>query len=338
MNKSVELPLIEPVYRTFNFEAASSAVLKENQSIRNWYLNEIMMLQCSTRFLNGFTSPELFIVDLAPVCNPYLEKIKYELKYLGSGVHKVIRNLINDGYYVFFWGIDDYYFKGKSWYHEKHFPHDGLIIGYNMEEENYTVYAYDQNWLLRTFKTPKHSLTKAINSALSQNQFGHLYGIKPKKEIVSINIQRILESLKEYLKSSSEDFPSTNRYHIKGVDVHKYILLYLDKLYSGEISWDRMDRRIFRLIWNHKKVMLERIEIVEEELGLDKTISKSYKPLVKETENMRMLYASYNKRRRDSILLHIKEKLIYVYEKEIDLLTKLVEIMEDEHEKRDFVK
>ena len=58
----------------------------------------------------------------------------------------LIRSLIDNGYYVAFGGVDDYYMEGKSWYQEKHFDHDGLIVGYDQNDKTYTIYAYDQNW------------------------------------------------------------------------------------------------------------------------------------------------------------------------------------------------
>ncbi len=329
MKKSVELPLIEPVYRTFNFDSAGSAIAKDNPSIRNWYLNEVMNITCSTDFLKGcYTSPKLCVVNSVYEQNPHIIRIRYEIKYLGSGVHSVIRNLIDDGYYVFFWGLNDYYFKGKSWYHKRHFPHDGMITGYDTENDTYTVYAYDERWILQKFKTPKRALVKAIKSGLAQNHNGYFDAIKVKTEPVSLCSETICEKLKSYLNSSLEKYPPDKVETVLGIVVHEYLAMYLDKLFSGEIPYERMDRRICRLIWEHKKVMLERIIAVEKKLSLSDEISSKYKYLVKEAENMRMMYASFNHRRRNSLLMDIKSKLLYIYENEKKLLTQFVEIVE----------
>ncbi len=328
MKKCVELPLIEPVYRTFNYDSAGSAIAKDNLSIRNWYLNEVMITTCSRDFMKGYTSPKLWIVDSVYLQNPHVKRIRYEIKYLGAGIHSVIRNLINDGFYVFFWGLDDYYFKGKSWYHEKHFPHDGMITGYDTENDTYTVYAYDKRWILQKFKTPKRALVKAINSGLAQNHNGYLDAIKVKTEPVSLCPETICKKIKSYLDSSLEKYPPDKDGTVYGIAVHEYLTMYLDKLFSGEIPYERMDRRVFRFVWEHKKVMLERILAVEKELSLGNEISSKYKFLVKEAENMRMMYASFNHRRRDSLLMDIKNKLIYVHENEKNLLARFVEVAE----------
>ena len=51
MKKKVELPLIEPVYSTYHYQGSGSAILKDNPSIRNWFLNEKMLLSCDKGFL-----------------------------------------------------------------------------------------------------------------------------------------------------------------------------------------------------------------------------------------------------------------------------------------------
>ena len=91
-----------------------------------------------------------------------------------------------------------------------------------------------------------------------------------------------------------------------------------------------MDWRVFRVIWEHKKAMLERISLVEKTLGMDSTASEQYKFLVSEADTMRILYASHYMRRRDSVLPIIKKKLLALKEKEQELLTGLVEKMGEE--------
>ena len=75
-----------------------------------------------------------------------------------------------------------------------------------------------------------------------------------------------------------------------------------------------MDRRVFRLIWEHKKAMLERILLIEHHLKMDNETSEKYKPLVTEADTMRMLYASHHMKRRDSVLPGIQKKLLSMME------------------------
>ena len=66
---------------------------------------------------------------------------------------------------------------------------------------------------------------------------------------------------------------------------------------------------LFRLIWEHKKVMLERIQRIELELHNDSTVSSNYVSLVNEANTIRMLYASHHMKRRDSVLPIIHDNI-----------------------------
>ncbi len=68
--------------------------------------------------------------------DPCLEKICYPVRFLNGHLHSLIHNLVDAGYFVYFFGVDDYYVPGKSWYRERHFDHDGMIFGYDQENEN----------------------------------------------------------------------------------------------------------------------------------------------------------------------------------------------------------
>ena len=83
IKKKIELPLMEPIYSTYHY-APGSATLVNNPSIRNWYMNEIMILTCVRDFLNGLTTPQIDIVDSSWIANPYLDKIFYNTQHLNG--------------------------------------------------------------------------------------------------------------------------------------------------------------------------------------------------------------------------------------------------------------
>ena len=72
--KKIELPLVEPLYSTFHNQGVGTAILAENPSIRNWYLNQVMILTCTRKFLNGYTAPQIDIAEASWHINPYLDK------------------------------------------------------------------------------------------------------------------------------------------------------------------------------------------------------------------------------------------------------------------------
>lgn len=325
MSKRVELPLLEPLYSTYHHQGPGTAIIVNNPTIRNYYLNEIMNLSCSRRFLSGYTSPEITIANTFWSMNPYLERKSVATQFTKGYINPIIREMLDNGYYVAFSGVDDYYVEGKSRYKERHIGHDGLICGYDQEEKTYCIYAYDSNWIYQKFWTPQKAFNAGRVAMEKQGVFGGICGLKAKEEPVEFSPKTACSKIKGYLCSNLQDYPFDGEGLVYGVIVHEYIAEYITRLYRDEIPYERMDRRVFRLIWEHKKAMLERIILIEQSLHMDNEFSEKYKPLVAEAEAMRMLYALHRMKRRDSVLPIIQKKLLSLMKNEEELLIMLVE-------------
>ncbi len=324
MNKAVELPIVQPMYSARHSQGGGGAILKNNPSIRNWYLNRILILQCNRKFLKGFTSPELDIEESSWYDNPHLIKKWYETRYLKGYINPLIRELLSDGHYVVFGGVDDYYVPGKSWYRERHFAHDGLICGYDQTEKTYSLFAYDSRWIYRVFQTTQKGWNAGREAMFRKGTYGYLCSMKPQEEEVLLEPKTILVKLREYLDSSLEKYPLDGTGIVSGIVVQEYVAMYLDKLADGSIPYERMDRRVFRWIWEHKAVMAERLERVEQAVQMDSTISRQYGALVSQANTMRMLYAAHHMKRRDAVLPVLQKQLLTLRDEEERLLTEFV--------------
>lgn len=324
MNKRVELPLIEPIYKTYH-NGLFSAVIKNNPTIRNYYLNEVLILTCNRKFLSGYTTPEIDIKGCSFSSNLHLEQQWVHTEFLDGYVNHMIRKFLDKGYYVYFNGVDDFYVEGKSNYKKRHFPHDGTICGYDQNDKTFCMYAYDSNWMYNKFWTTQKSFNKGRKVMREQGVYSLICGIKPKDEIVEFDTKKVCETIAEYLDSDMDKYPEDGEGNVFGIVVHDYIAKYVDKLMDESIPYLRMDNRVLRIIWEQKKFMLERILRMEEELNLDDSISQRYEPLVSNADHIRMLYASHSMRRRDSVLPVIKEELMAIKNKEKELLSELLE-------------
>lgn len=324
MKKFVELPLVDPIYGTYHNQGNATAACAANPSIRNWYLNNVMNLTCERRFLRGYTTPEIDILNSDWVKNPHYERYWFHMRFLKGYTHKVIREFLDQGFYVVFNGIDDYYVDGKSFYKERHFKHDGMICGYNQEEKTYCIYAYDQKWIYQKFWTPQKSFEAGRKAMFKKGHYDLICGIKPKDVNVEIDCGLIIKNLKEYLDSSMEKYPQNEDGKVYGIVVHDYISMYLNRIYTGEVPRERIDHRILRLIWEHKRAMLERIEKVEEELKLGSKFSDEYKEVLAEADKMRMIYAAYHLRAKKSALLLVCEKILDIKNREKEILHEFI--------------
>lgn len=320
MHKIIELPLAEPMYSTYHFQGLCTAITTENPSVRNWVLNEAVLLTCHRSFLSGRMTPDIDVVQSHWPDNPYIERIYHPLRYVGGHINPIIRNLLDHGYYVYFEGVDDYYMKGKSWYHEKHFGHDGMICGYNREDKTYCIYAYDIHWIYRKFWTPQSCFDKGRDVIQKAGGYGEIYGIRVRPDQVEFSPKTVYEKLREYLDSTFEKYPVDGEGNVYGSLVHEYLAMYIGKLYDGSVPYDRMDRRVCRLLWEHKKVMLERIRTTEQALKLGDAYSKRYENIVSDSNTLRMQYASHHMKRRDSILPTIQKGILRLKSDEEEIL------------------
>lgn len=322
--KKIELPLTEPLYSTYHYQGTGTAALANNPSIRNWYLNQVMILTCTRKFLNGFTTPEIDIADSSWTANPYLDQKWFALQFLEGHTHFVIRKLLDAGYYVWFSGIDDYYIEGKTWYHERHLDHDGCICGYDQENKTYCIYSYDRNWIYRKFWVLQKSFDTGRKAMFREGQHGSLCGIKPMGYQITFSHEIACRMIAEYLDSDMEKYPEYSEGTVSGIVVHNYIAKYVDMLYDGSIPYEKMDWRVFRVIWEHKKVMLERITLIEDALSINHTISETYRSVVREADNCRILYAAHHMKQRNALLPTIRKKLLTLRNLEQELLNELL--------------
>ncbi len=310
MMKKIELPLVAPLCSTFHYQGVGMAIIKDNPLILHWYLNYVIMLTCTKKFLNGFTTPELTIAGSSFTCNPNLERVYYPMRFAQGYINAVIRQCLRNGYYVYFTGVDDYYIPGKTWYKERHFEHDGLICGYDAEKKSYCLYAYDKTWVYRKFWVPCEAWEKGRKAMAKKGVHGVICGVKPKMGDVEFIPIMAADKIKEYLRHDMKTYEANTGEDVAGVAVMYYILKYLEKLKDDTIPYERTDKRVFCLIRDHKALMLERIKKLEETLNIPVKTSHLYQEkILSEANTMHMLYASYNMRQKKSILDILQRKM-----------------------------
>ena len=331
MNEARLLRLSDPLYSTYHYQGISSSTYHSNPSVRNWFLNSVMHIYCTRRFLDGFTTPELTVLDSNFESNPYLDQIILPFERIKGRTGEVIRALIDSDIFAVFRGIDDYYIPGKSWYRERHFYHDGMICGYDMSDRTYYIHAYDSNWRYRVFKIPQTSFDAARRHSLAQGITGsYLCAIKVKNDTPEFSPSEVTRNLRRYMDSSIKKYPAEERGTVFGSAAHDYIVMYVRRIADGLIPYSRIDRRIFRLIWEHKRVMLERLERLESALGMDPSISLRYREIVNTSRVLHIEYASYCRRQRKELLPTISERLAQMADSERYLLDEMIKTSERE--------
>lgn len=329
MNKSKQLPFIVPDFATFHDTAIAEMAYIDKPHANAQLLNQRVELACGRAFLTGFSSPQVTIPDAKIYTFPGMHRHCVSMIYAYPFYREIIQKMIDAGSYIYLSSIDDYYIPQKSWYHEEHRLHDGILYGYDDCDDTYTLAAYDTNWVFRSFRIPQKALEESIHSALESGGNVRFIAVLVTEKEIELDILGILKKLKEYINADFSKYPLDGNNIIKGIVVYDFLDIYFGKLLDGGILHEKMDWRVLRIIWEYRVVMLKRLRAVEEKAQIDFSFSTAYEDLVQKTNRLRMLYAFYYKKKKDSLLLAVKDGLMELKMKEKDLLEQFIQKVEE---------
>ena len=315
---NIEFPFTQPWFATYH-DACIGVIVKNNPTSDNWFFNKAVQIHVKPKVLfadSGFAA-KINLYGCFNQAMPCLEQLWMQGRFLRNCVKDVIGLMLEQGYYVRFFGVDDYYIKGKSWYKERHFSHDGLICGVDNDTKEYIIAAYDSQWVFRAFRTSQAGFVRGYKAILDKGGSSTIVAARCLDVPIELNVPEIKAGLIAYLNAISE--PNEND-EVFGVAIIPYLVEYLNRLKTGEIPYERIDKRIFRLVWEHKNCMLARLKAVEAHCGLSDETSAAYAPIVKAADNIRFAYTKHCNKRSDALLDQIKDKLLEMTGKEVGVL------------------
>ncbi len=330
MAKSVSLPFEVPTFATTQGSVAASLAMTGHPTAAIQILNQTSSIACTRRFVRGFTAPQTVIPNNAIHNYRFMERYGVNFRHVYPYCMNIIKNMLDEGFYIYYTAVDDFYLPEKSWYGTRHLHHDGIICGYDDNIGTLSIAAYDINWIFRVISVPQKSFLQALRSSLDEKLYGNLLAYKVKNNtVIELNEKEMLKFLKEYMDSSFEKYPAEQEGEVRGIVVHDYLAMYIDKLGDGSIPYEKMDWRALRPVWEHKKCMLERIQAVENKNGWGNALSERYAPVVEKANRIRMMYAMYHKNHNDKLLDKIHDGLLSLAESDKELVGEFIDRLEE---------
>lgn len=328
MADCVQLPYAYPWFAYTHGSAAPCLAMREHPTAYNAILNQCATLSCSRRFLDGFTSPEVSIPRLNIHSFPCIERYGVSIRFAHAFSREIIKKMLDDGFYVNFGAVDDYFLPGKSWYGIRHMNHDGILCGYDDNDGTYSIAAYDSDWIFRLIRMPQDCFLEGLQYGVSQGWNGNLFAYRMRQDPIRPDERQMLRYLKAHLDADMDRFPLTERGNVEGIAVQGFLALYIEKLMDGSIPTDKMDWRALRPVWEHKKCMLDRLILLETLHGWEPEFSSRYRPLVDAANRNRMMYAVYHKNRRPELLENVRKGLLDGKAQEAIILRDIVRKLE----------
>lgn len=329
MADCVQLAYEYPWFAFTQGTAAPCIALRNHPTAYNAILNQCTTLSCTRRFLDGFTTPQVGIPRLNIHSFPCIERYGVALRFTHDRFREIVKKMLDEGFYIYFGGVDDYFLPGKSWYGIRHMSHDGILCGYDDNDGTYSVAAYDSDWVFRLIRIPQDCFREGLESGISQGWNGNLFAYRMRNGEIQPDEKQMLRYLKAHVDADMDHFPLTERGNVEGIAVQGFLALYIEKLMDGSIPADKMDWRVLRPVWEHKKCMLDRLIALEALHGWEPEFSSRYRPLVDAANRNRMMYAVYHKNRRPELLENVRKGLLDGKEQERAILCDFIRKTEE---------
>lgn len=323
----INLPVKMPLFTTFHNIASAGIVAKNNPMSDIWYYNNVIQWRCIE------PTDQYSKLDLA-VCRgsiwdiPFIDKTETNFRFIHKYIIEIIEEMIAENCYVLFSGVDDYFIENKTNYQKKHFSHDGLITGVDSEHRMLAMVAYDKNGIYRAFETSYDGFIKGVEYLCEDGEYGNLTTAELNSRTQCIlDISSIKKELKLYLDGYVEygSFTNIPITVVYGFPVYDSIILYIDRFLDGSLKIERLDQRIFRLLYEHKNCMWLRIRCIESDLGLGDKYSKLYSEVLDFSKKVKMLAIKIKVSHQINLLDRIREMIIELKNKEYFTLNNFIQ-------------
>ena len=242
---------------------------------------------------------------------------------------------IKNGYYIqIYLNLSE--ITGTYWYKKQEFNilGEALFFGYDLKNKIFKFLSFDTIKEYRILEMTFDDLMKAFFSPVTRTLVkncdwpvvGEEYGILlyrfNDKAKYSIDINSIIRQMEEYIysKNSSHRFEIIDNEeidHVYGLDIYKVLLSWLS-LYNSE----GIDIRPICGLWDHKKIMKDRISYLVEKGYLDESKNQlgKYSKVEEIANKIRLLLFKYNLTRNNSILKKMIFLLKELPDMEFDIL------------------
>lgn len=280
--RSVKLPFEMPKVYGFLGHAYVLGILQPYEYAQPWIHTSYIQLFIAKHYLNDLQEYRLdFYPDLMIAYNnmpwlSYKHTDKVLLDQLGVDIHRYLIAQLEREYYVVTY-VDEYYIHNSICYQQNHFVHDIFIYGYDLDRQIYHVAIFDKNRqftmqevTFEQFEQAYVSQGKATQSLISSCKRMEPLDYESSKYGSGVgrydfDLQQLIGVLEDYLagRNTTERF-KLERHPMEGyfgVEVYPYLQEFITRVIDGVQNFDV---RQLHILWEHKKMMVGRIQYLQQ--------------------------------------------------------------------------
>lgn len=339
-SNEIKLYMKEPIITCYPNHANLLSVISQNKDYLPWVYSTYIQLFCDRNdYKKNYLRLDFYTNNILELC-PFISHQKISRELLGKisniSVAEYIISCLEEGYYCYFL-IDTYFIEKYGNHNRYHYVHDIFVFGVNLERK--VFYAADnfKNGKYSFEEIPIQQIVKGYYELENNNLIDWLEGVHLIKYRVKndyfgltqkyqFDIEKVVTELEDYINS----FQTPKRYanpHEQwiiyaadmafGVDVYETIIQFLE--HSNDY-----DLRPLYVLSEHKKIMLKRLEYLENSGYLQGDFSSEFTRIERETM---IINNKYLKDRFLGVTIPNKrviEKLRNIKNQERDILEKVI--------------
>ncbi len=271
-DKELKIKVQKDLTTYLTYSLPLCAILSDDRAYP-WFYQHFIQLYTLTDEMGNLWADYLeerdFYKDMA-------ESVIYDYKALSNekDILGFIINKINMGYYVIIF-IDEYYLPRKPSYMSDHFMHQLMIYGYNNVTQIFKTIAFDENKEFRTDDYSYEQIEQAYHVGKNYYDSSPVWVLNETVEIIRLkditksyrfDMDLFLKDLNIYLSGQGE-YSKIRPNNLKtngsqasfNFKIFDELDLHLNDLIKGKYT---MDFRYMHLLYEHKYVMLKRLEYI----------------------------------------------------------------------------
>ena len=327
----MKLPISWPITETYQYSSFSVSIICAHDNIKNAYENNYINLFCRNTdnlwdmnltfwniFWTDFRRSDIFEINEFSVDN-----------FQSNSISSFWRECIDQGNYLLLHMVDEYYLPYTRSYHNTHFIHDTYIYGY--EDDYFWIMAYTER-KLKEIKVSSSDMVQSVFSAKEYKEDVCFWSLRPNKSIkVEVDYKKIKQNLYEYLGINFSSLESMENYRpacVYGNKTYDVLINCLIKFMESSEKPISVDVRPFRLLWDHKRIIYGRIELIIAKYDLPLDVLQDFENLVCLSNQIFMLCLKYNVTLKKDILERVVGKIKELKVREEMLLSNFLSMWE----------
>ncbi|MDR9746497.1 hypothetical protein [Paenibacillus taichungensis] len=344
---AVQLPVLNPPLKGFLRWAYTLSITSAHEETIPWYYSNFIQLSCKKTFLEDGRQ---FYIDFfrgkpneLNFNNPFLLtcSVNYtilEHLALDAWPH-FFADQIRSGYYCVVF-LDEAKLPPAAAYQQEPFPHHLFLYGFDWDHRFFYASMFDHTGVYRNVQIPftefldaVHSMRHLLREGLTSDHHTYFYKYEPHSPYPFDRIVA-LDQLHDYLNGETH----LNRINYNpddeqafGLDVYDYLQMYYDAVESNDPRLgDRNDVRHLHVLWEHKKMMSERIAYLIDGgiIPYDEELVNGYQDITTRAMKLRDQYIRHEIREDKAVFAKVRLRLEQFRKEEPVLLQRLISLLE----------